>query len=825
MSSQLRKRIFLTLWVTVCLGLEQAIAQLDVTFPVERMIIQRNNNNQATIQIAGSYAQAFDRVEARVVARAAGQGNSTDWAPVQTLANGQFEGRVVATGGWYRIEVRGLRNGQIVASDAVERFGVGEVFAIVGHSNAQGTSCIVGGADRCPTIDGAADERVTVVGLDQSTPEFRQYELTAQTQYLPGLAFSQLLTRSGISPFASIAWFWGRMGDLLVQRLNVPVLIYNAGFGGTNMEHNYKAAYDIPFEHGFVNYNIRMPYANLRNLMNLYVNSTGIRAVLLNHGENDRGNATSDILMHHYGVIDKSRSEFGKPDLAWIVALSSFASAPFDNVRQAQAQVIGRSGYRTFQGPDLDQITSVGDRPDGIHYSPTGQVKAAQRWADAILNNILQNITPYEAQFQPLVGITCADGQQLALTQPDGYSYAWNTGSTDKNITAGAGSYSARITDGQKRQFFPPSVTIPSTVRPGTPTINIPEGSSEICRSTGLTLSSSYDGANRWSTGASSQSISATAAGIYSLQAQHPAYGCLSNSVSRVINLAAVDLSLKLDVSRRSPVVGDTVQFTLTVRNESGCDAAGTTVRNRLPANVAFVSSSNMNLVDGAASGVISSIPAGGTVSLRYVARLTAPGNYLNAAELSAQTNLDPDSQPNSGTGDGQDDTAQADLRTKNDGTASNLYASPNPNQVPLPGVQSNQPSPDPNKADLSLVMQTSSRTVRAGQLVTFTLTVNNLGGQTATNVRIQNPLPSGLEFSSGNGTSFDGSVINATFGQIAPNQSASATFVVRVTGNGVITNAAQISASDQADPDSTPGNGLDKGEDDEARTDLRVTN
>ncbi|QKZ15813.1 DUF11 domain-containing protein [Spirosoma sp. KUDC1026] len=787
------------------------------------MVIQRNNNDQATIQIVGSYAQAFDMVEARIVARAVGQGTSTDWSPVQTLANGQFQGQIVASGGWYRIEVRGSRNGQIVASDAVERFGVGEVLAIVGHSNAQGTSCIVGGTDRCPTIDGAADDRVTVVGLDQSTPEFRQYELTAQTQYLPGLAFSQLLTRSGMSPFASIAWFWGRMGDLLVQRMNVPVLIYNAGFGGTNMEHNYKAAYDIPFEHGFVNYSIRMPYANLRNLMNLYVVSTGIRAVLLNHGENDRGNATSDILMHHYGVIDKSRAEFSKPDLAWIIALSSFASAPFDNVRQAQAQVIGRAGYRTYQGPDLDQITSLEDRPDGIHYSPTGQVKAAQRWADAISDNVLQSITPYEAQSQPLVSITCADGQQLALSQPDGYSYAWNTGSGDKILTVGAGSYSARITDGQKRQFFPPSVTVPSMVRPGTPTISLPGGSSEICRTTGLVLSSSYDGPNRWSTGVTAPSITVTAAGIYSLQAQHPAYGCLSNSVSKIINLATADLSLRLDVSRHSLVVGDTVRFTLTVRNESTCDAASTTVRNRLPANVAFVSSTNMSLADGAVSGTIAAVPAGGTVSLQYVARLTAPGNYLNAAELSAQTNLDPDSQPNSGTGDGQDDTAQADLRTSSDRSTSDLFVSPNPNQIPLASVQSNQPAPDPAKADLSLIMKASNRIVKSGQPVTFTLTVNNLGGQTATNVRIQNPLPTGLEFVGASGMNQEGSAINATIGQITPNQSVSVTFVARVTGRGTISNAAQITASDQPDPDSTPGNGLDKGEDDEARTDLRV--
>ena len=810
------------------LGCTPLMAQIDVTFPVSRMVVQRDNNNQATVQIAGSYNQALDAVEARVVSRTANQGTDTNWAVLQANpTNGQFTGTLVVRGGWYKVQVRGLLSGVVVATDEVDRFGVGEVFGIVGHSNAQGSSCQVNNdnINHCPTIDGAADDRVTVVALDPNSPEFQQYEQTADTRFLPGLAFSQLLTFSGMSPFANFAWLWGHMGDVLVQRINVPVLIYNAGFGGTNMEYNYKAAYDIPFQHGFIKYELRMPYANFRNLMNLYVPTTGIRAVLLQHGENDRGNSTESTLSYHYGVIDKSRQEFGRPNLAWIVALSSFVGAPFDNVRQAQLQTINRPNYLAFQGPDLDAITSATDRPDGIHFSPTGQVKAGELWANAITNAYLQTIQPYPAQPQPLASIACTGGNQLLLTQPSNYSVTWNDGSTTPSLTVGPGTYSARLRDAQNRVVFPPAVTVPAAIKPASPAINSANGSVEICQSNGLTLLSTYAGPNLWNTGAASSSITVSSAGTYSVQARNPVYGCLSDAVSKTIQFAGADLTLSLRTSRRIVAVGDTVTFTMTVRNESGCDAGSTTLQNRLPPNLAFVASANgLAVANGIVSGTVPAVPAGGSVSRTYIARLLADGTYRNAAEVSAEANPDPDSQPNSGTGDGQDDAAQSDLRTFGAGSA--LYSSPNPNQIPLPPVQPNQPAPDPAKADLSLAMQASNRTSAYGQVVSYTLTVQNQGGLTATNISVRDNLPSGLQFvSSASGMSVNGSAVTGTIGQLGVGQSVSLMFSVVVTTNtGVLTNVAQISASGQPDPDSTPNNGTTLGEDDEARTDLRVT-
>ena len=821
----------LTACIVSLLSLSKAFAQLDVTYPLNRMVIQRSNANQATVQIAGSYAQSLDAVEARMVARVVGQGTNTNWATLQASpVNGQFNGTLIAQGGWYRIEVRGLRNGQVVATDSVPRFGIGEVFGIMGHSNAQGSSCIINGVDKCMTREGAVDDRVTVVAITQGTPDFYVYEQTANTGHLPDLkAFSQLATFSGMSPFAKVAWCWGRMGDVLAQRTNVPILLYNAGFGGSNMEFNYKSALNIPFEHGFIRYNIRMPYVNTRNMMNLYVPSTGIRAMLVLHGENDRANPKELIKTHYYGVIDTLRSEFKKPNLAWIIALSSTVIDSFPNVRQAQYDVSHNPGYRTYQGPDLDVMYSLEERPDGVHYSPAGQYRAGTLWANAITDQYLQSITPYMAELQPLAGIACASGNQLQLTQPNGFFYSWaDSTSLAQSITVGSGTYSARLRNSQNnKQYFPPDVVVPASVRPPTPTLTTVGNATAICQTNGLTLTSNSTDLSVWSTGATAPSISVTSAGTYSLVAKNAVYGCLSNAVSKTISLAGVDLSLSMRVSRRTPVVGDTVTFTLLVRNESTCDAGSVTMQNRLPDNLTFVSSADgLVVANGIVSGTVAAIPAGSVVSRRYVARLNATAVYQNAAEIAAVTNTDPDSQPGSGTGDGQDDAASVDLRTKSAGTLA-LYVSPNPNQVPLPLVQSNQPVPSANKADLSLTMQSNLRSLRVGQTVTFTLTVSNAGGLTATNITLRNDLPAGLQYTVSSSSSSEitnnSQTVIGTIIRLGPGQTTSLSFTAQAISIGSFTNAAQISASDQPDPDSTVDNGTNKGEDDEARTDLRI--
>ncbi|WP_425291064.1 sialate O-acetylesterase [Spirosoma linguale] len=789
------------------------------------MVVQRDADNKASVQIAGSYSQSIDLVEARVIAKNAGQGTTTAWLTVEANPkNGQFNGSINVAGGWYKILVRGSKNGTSVAVDSVDRFGVGEVFLIMGHSNAQGTTCFFDGVNKCLSLDGASDERVNVIGVDQNSAAMEQYRNTADTHYLPGLAFSQLLAKSGSSPFAEIAWFWGRTGDELVRRINVPVLFYNAGFGGTTMKDNYNAAYDIPFQHSFIRYDLRMPYVNVRNVMNMYVPTTGIRAVLVQHGENDRRNPEDSTYKYYHKVIEKVRTEFLMPKLGFIVAISSFVDTRFDNVRSAQFRIIGQPNFDTYIGPDLDNINSQDDRPDGIHFSTAGQVKAAESWANSI-NNVLRSITPYTAQLQPLASISCAGANALTLSQPPGYAYEWTNGSTLQTITAGPGTYSARIKSPQSTIFFPPAIVVPLAIQPSPPTVTSENGSWVICRSTGLTLTSTAGEWTEWSNGATAASIRVTQPGVYTLKAKNPVYGCLSGGVSQTIGLASVDVELRMQTSRRVVALNDSVRFSMLVRNTGECDAASVTVTSRLPSPVTVVSLGPAVTFDNkAVSTTIPAILSGQTITRQYVARVTASGYYQISSEITAMANKNAKAIPNDGSANGEMDEALVDLRTIANSSA--VYTSPNPAQVPIAPVISNQPAPDPGKADLSLQIRLNQLVAAVGQPIEISLMVHNQGGAEATNTVVGSPLPSNIQFiSSVSGMGVSSGVVSGKISKIAVGESTTLKFLVKTLKTGTFTNQAQIVSTDQADSDSTPGNGYANGEDDQASVLFRTIN
>lgn len=120
--------------------------------------------------------------------------------------------------------------------------------------------------------------------------------------------------------------------------------------------------------------------------------------------------------------------------------------------------------------------------------------------------------------------------------------------------------------------------------------------------------------------------------------------------------------------------------------------------------------------------------------------------------------------------------------------------------------------------ADLSVSKAVNNSTPALGQAITFTVTVNNAGPQSATNVLVQDALPAGLGYVSdtpGQGSYNNGSGI-WTVGTLNSGQTVNLTLVATPTVGTLITNTALVTASDQLDPDSTPGNTI-AGEDDQA--------
>jgi uncharacterized repeat protein (TIGR01451 family) len=124
--------------------------------------------------------------------------------------------------------------------------------------------------------------------------------------------------------------------------------------------------------------------------------------------------------------------------------------------------------------------------------------------------------------------------------------------------------------------------------------------------------------------------------------------------------------------------------------------------------------------------------------------------------------------------------------------------------------------------ADLSLTQAVDTVSPNIGSNVEFTVTLANAGPGSATNVSVTDVLPPGLTFVSWaaeQGT-YDESTGHWMVGAIASGESLDLTIVVTVSTPGIKTNTAQVTSSDQNDPDSFPGND-DPTEDDQDSLDI----
>ena len=255
----------------------------------------------------------------------------------------------------------------------------------------------------------------------------------------------------------------------------------------------------------------------------------------------------------------------------------------------------------------------------------------------------------------------------------------------------------------------------------------------------------------------------------------------------------SADLSLIKTASDPSPTVGDTVSFTVTLSNAGPDTATNVTVTDLLPAGLSFVSATPYQGTYTAATGIwsIGTLTSSNLALLDIRAKVTAAGPLTNYAQVSASDQADPDSTPGN------------DSQTEDDNAEITLQAA----------AQS---------ADLSLIKTASDPSPTVGDTVSFTVTLSNAGPDTATNVTVTDLLPAGLTFVSA--TPSQGSYAAATGLWTVGSLAAAATpasLVIRATVTTTVTlyNYAQVSASDQADPDSTPGNNSQTEDDDAEAT------
>lgn len=263
------------------------------------------------------------------------------------------------------------------------------------------------------------------------------------------------------------------------------------------------------------------------------------------------------------------------------------------------------------------------------------------------------------------------------------------------------------------------------------------------------------------------------------------------DQASATITPQAIDLSLVKAINNSTPNVGDTVTYTIVLSNAGPDEATNVSVTDALPAGMTFATSNPSQGSYDAATGVwtVGALVAAADATLTIDATVDTIGVKTNVAEVSAADQTDVDSTPNNSVG-AEDDQDEAVLT--------------------------------PQSVDLSLTKTVDDASPAVGQNVVFTVTVNNAGPDTATNVAVSDPLPAELTLVTATPStgSYDAATGVWTLGSLAAGASADLSITASVDSQGTKTNLAQISAADQADVDSTPGNDLGS-EDDQASVDV----
>lgn len=305
-------------------------------------------------------------------------------------------------------------------------------------------------------------------------------------------------------------------------------------------------------------------------------------------------------------------------------------------------------------------------------------------------------------------------------------------------------------------------------------------------------------GVFEWHTGIASSSPlvsgpTSVGAGTYYLFERSGA-GCYSapstTTITEVSCAKVVDISLIKTADRRIVYLGDVIQYTVNVSNAGPDSATNVVLRDILPDGLSFVSSPTFTNNNDTLTMNIPLLAPGQTITYTYNTLVSTEGSIINIIEVIAADQSDVDSSPNNGVFLNEDD---------DDDEVINVII----------------PSP---VSDISLRKFVSVGNPNVGDILTYTINVQNSGPNTATNVEITDVLPAGLDYLSSTGANsftITGDSIVATLNSLPPFTDVDITINVMVSDSGTITNMAQVTASDQPDPDSTPNAGINEDDDD----------
>jgi uncharacterized repeat protein (TIGR01451 family) len=256
---------------------------------------------------------------------------------------------------------------------------------------------------------------------------------------------------------------------------------------------------------------------------------------------------------------------------------------------------------------------------------------------------------------------------------------------------------------------------------------------------------------------------------------------------SVTFDIPVADLSLTKTTTNERPNQGSEFAYNVALSNDGPSPATGVTVRDQIPTGVTFISSTVTSGTYNATTGVwdLGTVAAGATSSLTINVRMNSSAAVSNTAQVATSNTLDPDSTP--GNSIATEDDQQTVTVT-------------------------------PRRVDLSVTKVVDRARPAPGQNVTFTVGLSNAGPDAASGVIVTDQLPAGLTFVSSTATvgGYDSTTGRWNVGDVPVGSTPSLSIVAQFTGNGSLTNIAQVTAANETDVDSTPGNSVAT-EDDQA--------
>lgn len=345
---------------------------LTITSPLDFQVVQRSSKRKGVLNISGELAGLSNQpvvVEARLLTT----NQPGAWRKLKVSRGRKaFDGQLDApAGGWHRVEVRALVNGEPVAHAMVAHVGVGEVFVVAGQSN---------------SANHGEERQRTRTGLVASF-DGRRWRPADDPQ--PGASGAG---GSFMPPF----------GDAMAEKFQVPVGLVACGVGATSVREWLPAGAKFPNPPTLTSHVRQLPGGDWESKGTVFqsfsnrlaqLGPRGFRAVLWHQGESDANQADpsrtlpGELYQSDMKVLIRASHQAAGWKAPWFVAQATY-HVPGDeaspDIRAAQAALWKQRV--ALEGPDTDALKSPFRESGGkgVHFNDAGLREHARRWVEKV---------------------------------------------------------------------------------------------------------------------------------------------------------------------------------------------------------------------------------------------------------------------------------------------------------------------------------------------------------------------------------------------------------------------------------------------------------